>query len=139
MLVIAGMRQRNADLVQARRPDQEAQVRVVGIVLRFRQQLPEQARRRAHDPRRLLVIDFVASHEKLHRGFAQVVMVISAEQVVEHAEAERTLREHHLLERELLENRRHDGQAARQHGHPVGAQPGQLQAPGVAGAQQHRA
>ena len=58
----------------------------------------------------------VAAHELRDRRLAHVVVHDAAEQVVEHAVAQRRLGDRHRLDVELVEHRVHDREAAGQHG-----------------------
>ena len=86
----------------------------------------------------LPTIDLIAGHELADRGIAHVVMMEAAEQVVEHAEAQRPVGVGHVLEIEFLEDRAHDRDAAGQDRQPVGAHAGEIEGIDVAGLDQGR-
>jgi len=81
VLVVARMRDRNADLVHQRGPAQEAVIVVVRIA-HVGLELAEQMAGRVGHLLRLAHIHAIAPHESVDRGVAQVVMVVAPEQVV---------------------------------------------------------
>ena len=83
--------------------------------------------RHALDARGLLDVDVVTAHEFVHRRLAHVLLVETAQQVVQDALAHRGLGDSHLLDPELGKHSRHDGKAARDHRAAVVAQTGKLQ------------
>ena len=122
VLVITAVRNRDADLVQHRRPTQKARVVFVLRTTRV-EQLPEQFERRRLDALRLASIDLIAPAELAHRRLAHIVMVKAPDQVVEHAQAQRAAGISHALDTELGKHRAQDRQPARQHRQTVGRQP----------------
>ena len=72
----------------------------------------------------LAQIDVVAANKGIDGGIAQIVMVVPAQQVVQHAQPQRAFGEHHPVDVELLEDRAHDGEAAEDHGQSVAFHPG---------------
>ena len=123
MLVVRGLRDRNADLMQLRRPREEHRHALDARVLAL--EPGQQHLREVADALRLRPVDLVAARELLDRHLADVAMVHASEEVPEDAVAQRPLRHRHLDERELREHPGHDGDAARQHRNAVLAKPGE--------------
>jgi hypothetical protein len=113
--VILAVRDRHADFVQPRGPVEEAHqlLGCIGCHL-----LQEHERQVAHAGG-LRCIDVVRVAELVDGYFADVAMVHAAQQVPEHAVAQRAIRHLHLLEPQLGEDRGHDGGAARDDGDAV--------------------
>lgn len=84
--------------------------------------------RGALDSRRLLEVDVVALGERLDRAVADVLVVDASEQVVDHAFAQRSARRIHALDRQALEDRGQDRDAARERRAPLVGQPVELEA-----------
>ena len=73
------------------------------------------------DPPRLMRIDVVTLHELGHRDIAHVVVVETAEHVVEDALAHRAGGRRHFIDVQFVEHRIKNRQAADQHRLAVGA------------------
>ena len=81
-------------------------------------------------------VHVVAAHELRDGRLAHVVVLHAAEQVVEHAVAQRRLGHGHLLDVELVEDRVHDREAAGQHRRARRLQAGDAVRVGAAGVEQ---
>lgn len=117
--VVAGVRDREPDLDEPRRPRERAPRRVERQLPRFRD-LFEQCERRAFDASRVLEIDAPALLPRADRSVAGVVVRAAAGEVVEHAFAHRAFRDVHALEVEALEHRLHDREARADHAGAIG-------------------
>ncbi|MNN68327.1 hypothetical protein D3C81_1840270 [compost metagenome] len=79
------MRNRHADLVQTRGPAQQGEVVVAALVRRIGE-LGEQFARGQPYPAGLRAVHAVAAHELVDGDRAHVLVVATAEQVVQHAQ-----------------------------------------------------
>ena len=110
----------------------------VGVVLAIgaRRERVVDVERQRLDALGLRRIDVVAAHELRHRHLAHVAMLHAAEQVVEHAVAQRAVGDLHRLEAELVEHGAHDRDAAGQHRRAVRPQAGDAVGIGALGLDQ---
>ncbi len=103
VLVVPVVGYGNADLVQGRGPGKRLSCMGVGLVLVH---LPIQPPRQFGHALGLSRIDVIAAHELAHRCFAHVVLLHAAEQVVQHALAQRRVRHAHVFDAKLVKTRR---------------------------------
>ncbi|MNP43860.1 hypothetical protein D3C76_1377040 [compost metagenome] len=68
----------------------------------------------ALDPGRLALIDVITLHQRVQGALTHVFMMMTAEQVVEHAFAQGAFAVVHALQFQRIENRFHDRQAGRE-------------------------
>ncbi len=135
MLVVAAVRDRHADLVQARGPAQQRQIVLAPLVGRLGK-LRQQPLRGLTHTRGLGTVDAVAAHELIDRDRAHVLVMAAAEQVVQHAQPQRAVGDVHAVDIELGKDTQHDRQPTGQDGNPVGLQADQPHAIGVLGLDQ---
>ena len=95
----------------------------------------EKSHRQVFHARRLCMVDVIALAELDDGGVANILVKAAAEQIVEHAVAQRGIGDRHFLNAQHLENRAHDCQAARQHRQTIAFHARQIQRFEVAGAQ----
>jgi len=100
--------------VHQRGPAQETSVRVLWV-RHCRLELAQQVAGGICHLLGLAQIDAVTTHEGADRRVAQVMVVVTAKQVIQHAETQGPLGEQHVLELELLEHSAHDGKSAQDH------------------------
>ena len=136
MLVVRVMRHGDPDLMQAARPGQELDI---GLARRSARKLRQRRQRRCLDPFDLVALHLIAAAELGDRRIPHVVVMETAEQVVQHAQAQGPVGIGHALNAEFLENGRHDGHAARKHRQAVALDAGEIERFGRAGLDQHGA
>ena len=91
------------------------------------------------NPLRLRPAHAIPDGEGLDGRVAQVVMMVAAQQVVEHAQAQCALGENHFFQAKCFQYGNHDGQAAGQHRQPIRLDTGQRQGIETARLDQRRA
>src|SRR5262249_42753570 len=123
VLVIAGVGDGDADLVQVRRPAQHRSVSLRGLVA----QVFVYALCESRDALGLRRIHLIAPHELTYGRFAHVAVSYPPDQVVEHALAKSAIGNLQVVDAEFSEGRRHDRDAAGNDGGAVCAQAGQIQ------------
>ncbi|MNQ43671.1 hypothetical protein D3C85_574100 [compost metagenome] len=94
----------------------------------------EQTQRGVAHAAGLVGIDVVTLHELAHGFVALVMFVVAAKQVIQHAQAQGAVAGVHDVDAQLVEERAHDGQAARQHVGTFDLDAGQLGRNDAAGA-----
>ncbi len=125
VLVIAAVADRLADLVQARRPVEEA------LGIRHRQVPPpgdllEELLRRDRHPPRLLLVDVVTLAVGADRLVADVLLPDAAEEIEDEALLQRPLGGVHALEPEAREEREEDRHPGGQNRRAIGGHPREI-------------
>ena len=103
--------------METRRPRQQLRVGRAG---RARGKLRQRRQGSGFDPLALVNFDLITAAKLRHRRITHVLMMISAEKIVENAEAQGAIGIRHRLDPEFLENRRHDGNSTRHDRHAIG-------------------
>ena len=134
MHLVLAVRDGQAELVQPGSPAQHRAV--VRAELPGAGDLVEQAQRRRLHARGLRGVDAVADHQRIHRCIARIVVADAADQVVQHALAQRRAADHHPLQPQRVEGRFQDEQPAGDERPPILRQAGQVDGVDVPGAEQ---